>query len=113
MTDRGYDFGWKKIDRIFKKTSGRCYYCGDVLGEKEMRLENEYTIWFEKQRLWQVDHIVPHSKGGSNKDENLVPACLVCNGKKADKSIEKFREVFFSQYATDHRFWFERENLQP
>ena len=23
MTDRGYDFGWKKIDRIFKKTKGK------------------------------------------------------------------------------------------
>ena len=31
------------------------------------------------------DHVVPRSRGGTNKPQNLVPACEPCNKAKADK----------------------------
>lgn len=45
-----------------------CYYCN-------LRLDtNTYT----------TDHVIPTSKGGSRKIENMVPACFKCNSEKSD-----------------------------
>jgi len=50
-----------------------CQYCSVVLSEKSLT----------------VDHIIPKSKGGSDKWENLVSACKSCNLRKADKRPEE------------------------
>lgn len=36
-----------------------------------------------------VDHVVPIAAGGTNDDENLVPACKVCNLHKGDRRLEE------------------------
>lgn len=40
-----------------------------------------------------IDHIIPRSKGGNNKLENLVIACFECNNKKGGKSPKNFRRL--------------------
>lgn len=45
-----------------------CFYCG---GKPE-----------------SIDHLVPWSQGGTNKRENLVAACHICNEMKGDGSHE-------------------------
>lgn len=52
---------------VLAKTEGQCAHCKATLG-----------------KVWEIDHLVPRSKGGSNKFENLVPACVGCNQDKAD-----------------------------
>ncbi len=39
--------------------------------------------------IFQIDHIIPLSKGGTNKEENLWLLCETCNRAKSDK-IEVF-----------------------
>ena len=38
----------------------------------------------------QIEHIVPRSKGGSNRVSNLTLACEKCNTKKGNKPVEDF-----------------------
>ena len=40
----------------------------------------------------EIEHIVPKSKGGSNRISNLTLACHDCNCKKGNQSIEAFLE---------------------
>jgi 5-methylcytosine-specific restriction endonuclease McrA len=55
--------GWAKIRaHVLRRDNNVCQYCGDVATE--------------------VDHVVPVSRGGSHKTNNLVASCKTCNAKK-------------------------------
>ena len=56
--------------------SHRCAYCGKAAWENRARFE--------------LDHVVPRSKGGPTNIGNLVWACRPCNRAKADKDIDMF-----------------------
>lgn len=66
---RSYDYecrlchGKQRTTRIL----GKCHYCS-------------------KYELLTRDHIVPRARGGVDEDRNIVLACSVCNGRKADDS---------------------------
>ena len=64
----------KKKSAIYEKCSGRCVYCDASVGKHQ----------------FQVDHIQPSSKGGSNKIDNLVVACVDCNRNKNNRPLEEF-----------------------
>ncbi len=38
----------------------------------------------------ELDHVVPRSRGGSDRESNRVPACHRCNQQKGNRSIEEF-----------------------
>lgn len=38
-----------------------------------------------------IDHLLPRSKGGGNRLENLVLACSKCNSEKGDKLPEEYK----------------------
>jgi hypothetical protein len=40
-----------------------------------------------------LDHVVAHSRGGSNKESNLVTSCLRCNSARGARSAAKFAVV--------------------
>lgn len=44
---------------------GTCFYCGAA-------------------KPLTADHVVPLARGGSNRIENIVPACIGCNSSKRD-----------------------------
>jgi 5-methylcytosine-specific restriction endonuclease McrA len=61
----------------------RCAYCGVQVPIIEITL----------------DHIIPISKGGRDKRENIALSCLGCNGKKKDKEwIPLFRDIVSVDY---------------
>lgn len=53
-------------DKIFDRSGGRCSYCGGEI----------------KREKFQVDHVVPVSRGGLTHKDNLVASCGVCNMAK-------------------------------
>lgn len=59
----------EKIIYLSKLFGKKCFYC-------EIPLEIETAT---------LDHVLPKSKGGSSKLENLVIACFECNNKKNAK----------------------------
>ena len=36
------------------------------------------------------DHVIPKSRNGGTTWENLVCACIKCNNKKGDRTLEEF-----------------------
>lgn len=58
-----------------------CFYCGrDDLVEMSAARK-------PPSNLATIDHVIPRSKGGGERDkDNCVIACFRCNQKKADKT---------------------------
>lgn len=52
---------------VWNKTGGNCWYC------------KKPTTPYDD---FQVDHVIPVSKGGANRIDNLVPCCKSCNSTK-------------------------------
>ncbi|NBR37528.1 MAG: hypothetical protein EBT80_09315, partial [Chitinophagales bacterium] len=38
--------------------------------------------WCKKRQATTADHLIEHDRGGSDELDNLVPACLECNGRR-------------------------------
>lgn len=59
---------WKSIIQ-----QGACHYCG-----------------YANPEVLEVDHVIPVSRGGSDKKKNLVPACWRCNHEKRDLTPDEW-----------------------
>ena len=51
------------VIKVLKKSNYSCEYCGKKI----------------KKHNWHLDHVIPLSKGGKNRLENLCVACKDCN----------------------------------
>ena len=54
--------------RVLEKTDGHCKHCNTKL----------------KGNKWEIDHLIPRSKGGRHTFDNMVPSCIPCNQDKSD-----------------------------
>lgn len=61
----------KDVQQILEAQKGRCNYCQIDVSTK-----------------YEVDHIKPVSKGGSNDKSNLQILCVTCNRQKLDHIVE-------------------------
>ena len=92
----GYRFNSKETrDKLAERDGGYfCAYCGaeliedNQLAKHVIRIGRLTIISFifppDKKQI-TVDHVVPRSKGGSHKLENLVLCCGSCNSSKGCK----------------------------
>ncbi len=69
---RGTLLGWEVREYLLEKYNHVCVYCGKT------------NVPFE------IDHVFPKSKGGSNRISNLVLSCHSCNQKKGNKPISVY-----------------------
>lgn len=58
---------------LLERDHWTCKYCGETVTESNATL----------------DHIIPVSRGGTNTQDNLATACLLCNSLKSGKSYEE------------------------
>ena len=65
--------GWQLRSYVFHRDGRKCAYCGNVKAER-----------------YELDHIVPRSRGGANRVSNLVVSCQDCNVSKGNQSVEDF-----------------------
>jgi 5-methylcytosine-specific restriction endonuclease McrA len=69
---QGTLFGYEVWEYLLEKWGRRCAYCGAA------------GVPLEK------DHIVPRSRGGSDRVSNLAVSCRRCNLAKGDRTAEEF-----------------------
>jgi len=55
------------------QTGCRCEYC-----------DRDLLASFNDYDAWQIDHVVPSSKGGKHEYENMAVCCKTCNFLKRD-----------------------------
>jgi hypothetical protein len=60
---------------LFRRDDHRCLYCGDRFSRGELTR----------------DHVLPVSRGGSDRWENVVAACRRCNWQKDNQTPEEAR----------------------
>ena len=54
---------------------------------------DNYTCTYCKQRgnKLECDHIIPITKGGTNKLSNLTTSCMKCNRSKYNKNVDEWK----------------------
>ena len=65
-------YGWQLRAYVFHQNQHRCFYCG------------------EQGKPLTLDHIIPKSRGGTDRVANLTTACLKCNQQKDNQLPEEF-----------------------
>ncbi len=73
---------------ILKRDRYICQYCGNI------------------DSIMTVDHIVPRSRGGAFKWENLVCACKKCNNLKGDRTLKEVKMTLIRQPREPNYFIF-------
>lgn len=69
-------FDKKTIESLYIKQKGSCACCGVFL-----------------DGIFQVDHIIPLTRGGSNLPENLQLLTPLCNQSKGAKTMDEFMQI--------------------
>lgn len=59
------------VDLLIMREAGCCHYCLRPVVASNLT-----------NKTYDIDHVVPIAKGGSNDPTNLAIACLVCNNQK-------------------------------
>jgi hypothetical protein len=77
-------FTTDQLKVIYKRTSGYCHIC-----HKKLALGN-YGERGERG-AWHIDHSNPRAKGGTDRLNNLYPACIDCNLDKGTRTTRTAR----------------------
>lgn len=77
---QGQGMNWCRRERrlaLYLRDGLACCYCGEGIDDGA-----KLTL----------DHLLPHSHGGSNKSTNLVTCCHRCNSARGNRDWQEFAE---------------------
>lgn len=77
-------FNEEERNQIYERTSGYCHIC-----HKKLAFKNYGKVG--ARAAWEVEHSNPQANGGSNRLNNLYPACISCNRSKGASSTASAR----------------------
>ena len=83
-------------NRVLAESGGRCALCGAT----------------NQERLLDVDHIRPRSKGGGNEYANLQVLCSKCNRAKGNREDTDYRAMAQGEAAPGCPFWYDAARSQ-
>ncbi len=69
---------------VYEKNNFTCQICGELFTPPE-NWNGLDVIRKGFLKVLEIDHIIPISKGGSDKIENKQSLCCKCNNKKSNK----------------------------
>ncbi|MGP5121968.1 HNH endonuclease [Glutamicibacter ardleyensis] len=99
-TSRTGTSAWLNVSRqVIRDAQDRgqtqCPYCGQTLNYKNRRARNGA----------QVDHVIPHARGGSDHPSNLIVCCAACNASKGERAAPKTKTITANQPLKTSRNW--------
>lgn len=74
----------EELNAIYDRTSGYCHVCG-----KKLAITNYARPG--RRGAWEVEHSHPRARGGTDRLNNLYPACITCNREKGTRSSRAAR----------------------
>ncbi len=77
-------FDKQRQGEIYARTDGHCHICRKKLARKNYGVLNS-------RGAWEVEHSNPRAKGGSDRLNNLYPACISCNRSKGASTTSSAR----------------------
>jgi len=89
---QGTLYGYELREYLLEKFNRQCAYCK----AKDVPME--------------IEHIIPKSRGGSNRVSNLTLACHACNQAKNNQTAAEFGHPEVQKQATSFRPLCQREN---
>jgi 5-methylcytosine-specific restriction endonuclease McrA len=78
---------------VWIRDNKQCHYCGKKLSKPGNKCS----------AITQVDHVIPHSAGGSDDADNLVICCKTCNRVKADTPYIVYIEKEFQRTSIQYK----------
>lgn len=94
-------FSKKKRLEIFNKLNGHCAYCGEKIEIKNMQVDHiipQYNWETSIKNNWRIPGFLKHlTIDDMNHNDNLLPACRICNKWKSAHDLEFFRSELESQ----------------
>lgn len=82
--------------RRHRRLNDPCGICGQAI---------DYTLRTPHPDSFEVDHIHPHSKGGTFDPNNTQAAHRRCNRAKSDKTADEHDANAPRTYITDRCWW--------
>lgn len=75
--------------KVWEKYGKKCAYCGCDLEYKDMQVDHADSVAFAKWRKTNPEEL--------DSEDNLMPACRMCNYYKSASGIEGFRKKLKKQ----------------
>ncbi|MFQ6121158.1 MAG: RNA-guided endonuclease IscB, partial [Methanosarcinales archaeon] len=79
--------GYEIKQYLLTRYGHKCVYCKGKSGDKYL----------------EVEHVIPKSRGGTDRVDNLVIACKTCNMQKGNKTAEEFGFKNIQKRANKHK----------